>query len=384
MPWDEPTRMDQRARFVRALSSCEFTMTELCEAFGISRKTGYKWVDRWSDEGEEGLKDRSRAPKNQPLRTDSRCELLLVAAREEHPTWGARKLLSILQRKYPRLPWPAESTGFEILKRHDLVEPRRCRRAQAPPAKPVAEANYANALWAVDFKGEFRTGDRLLCYPLTATDRYSRFLLGCRVRSSTSHAGARPVFERLFAEYGLPETILSDGGPPFASSHSPRRLSRLSAWWIRLGIRPVVIEPGKPQQNGAHERMHRTLKQATARPPAATLWRQQLSFDSFRHEYNQQRPHEAIDMKTPSELYQTSPRPFPSRLEELSYPGHYEVRRVRSSGEIKWQGNWLFLSQTLGGEIVGLEETDDGIWSVNFGPILLGRYDERAGDLELL
>lgn len=384
MPWDEQTRMDERVRFIGALESFQFTMTELCRVHGISRKTGYKWAQRWCEEGASGLADRSRAPQSQPLRTDSRCEEMLVAARRQHTTWGARKLLVRLRAAHPRLPWPADSTGSGILKRHGLVEPRRCRRSLTPPAKPVAEANAANALWAADFKGEFRTGDRQLCYPLTVTDRFSRYLLGCRGRKSTSHAGARPVLERLFVEFGLPEAILTDGGTPFSSSRSPCRLSRLSVWWLKLGIRPVVIQPGKPQQNGSHERMHRTLKQATARPPAASFWRQQIAFDLFRHEFNEDRPHEAIGMKTPSELYQPSPRPLPSQLQEMSYPGHYEVRRVRSSGELKWRGEMLFLSEVLGGEAVGLEETDDGVWSLRFGSLLLGRYDERDRQLEIL
>lgn len=384
MPWDEQTRMDQRVRFIGALESFRFTMTELCRAHGISRKTGYKWAQRWCEEGSSGLEDRSRAPQSQPLRTDSRCEEMLVAARHRHPTWGSRKLLFRLRATHPHLPWPADSTGGGILKRHGLVEPRRCRRSSSRPAKPLAEANSANALWAVDFKGEFRTGDRQLCYPLTATDRFSRYLLGCRGRKSTSHAGARPVFERWFAEYGLPEAILSDGGLPFSSSRSPCRLSRLSVWWLKLGIRPVVIQPGKPQQNGSHERMHRTLKQATARPPAASFWRQQIAFDLFRREFNEDRPHEALEMKMPSDLYQPSPRPFPSQLQELSYPGHYEVRKVRSSGEFKWRGEVLFLSEVLSGEAIGLEETDDGVWSLRFGPLLLGRYDERDRQLEIL
>ena len=255
--------------------------------------------------------------------------------------------------------------------------PDVCRRLSTTAVRP-------NAVWTADFKGEFRTGDRCVCYPLTTADLFSRYLLGCKVRRSTSHDEARPAFEQLFREFGLPDAILTDGGTPFSSARSPRRLSRLSVWWVRLGIRPIVIEPGKPQQNGCHERMHRTLKQATARPPSPTLWRQQVSFDSFRREYNEERPHEGIGMKTPSELYRPSPRPMPSRLEEMSYPGHYEVRKVRRSGEIKWHGQWRFLSESLGGQLVGLEETSDGIWSLSFGSLLVGRYDAHVGDLELL
>jgi putative transposase len=384
MPWDERKPMDERVRFVGALESCHYTMTELCEAFGISRKTGYKWSQRFVEAGLEGLRERSRAPWGCPGKTDSRCEEALVTARRERPFWGPRKLLVRLVREHPSWPWPAASTAGAILKRHGLVESRPRRRRLAALSKPLVEAVRANALWAADFKGEFRTGDRQLCYPLTVTDRFSRYLLGCRGRTSTSLQGARPVFEKLFAEYGLPEAILTDGGTPFASARSPRRLSRLSVWWVKLGIRPVVIQPGKPQQNGSHERMHRTLKQATARPASATLWRQQMAFDHFRREYNELRPHEGIAMKTPSQLYGPSPRSLPKRLEDPSYPGHFEVRRVRPSGEVKWRGDLIFLSEVLAGETLGLEETGDGVWSLYFGPLLLGCYEEATRKWDLL
>jgi putative transposase len=384
MPWDETTGMDQRVRFIGDFSSCRYTMSELCERYGISRKTGYKWSQRYAEEGVEGLLDRSRAPRRSPQQTEARCEESLVEARRDHPDWGARKLLLRLRGRHPEWGWPAASTGGEILKRHGLVAPRRRRRCPPVAAKPLVEATSPNRLWTADFKGEFRTGDRQLCYPLTVADRFSRYLLGCRSRRSTAVLEAQPVFEELFVHYGLPEAILTDGGPPFAAPLSPRRLSRLSVWWVKLGIEPVVIQPGKPQQNGCHERMHRTLKAATARPPASTLAAQQRVFDRFRREYNNERPHEGIGMKTPSQLYRPSARPFPSRLQELSYPGHFEVRRVRASGEIKWRGERLFVSEVLGGELVGLEERDDGLWSLFFGPLLLGRYDERDRDLDLL
>lgn len=384
MPWDETTGMDQRVRFIGDFTSCRYTMSELCERYGISRKTGYKWCERYKEEGVEGLLDRCRAPRRSPQQTEARCEEALVGARRSHPDWGARKLLLGLRKRHPEWAWPAASTGGEILRRHGLVEPRRRRRRLPVPGKPLVEATHPNRLWTADFKGEFRTGDRQLCYPLTVADRFSRYLLGCRSRRSTAVLAARPVFEELFVEYGLPEAILTDGGSPFAAAASPRRLSRLSVWWVKLGIEPVVIQPGKPQQNGCHERMHRTLKAATARPPAPTWAAQQRAFDRFRREYNQERPHEGIGMQTPSQLYRPSMRPYPSRLEELSYPGHFEVRRVRSSGEIKWQGQRLFVSDVLEGELVGLEERDDGLWSLCFGPLLLGRYDERDRNLELL
>lgn len=384
MPWDERTRMDQRVRFIGALWSCAYTMTELCRAFGISRKTGYKWAERYGREGPDGLKDRSRAPKSCPHRTESRCEQALLEARRKHPLWGPRKLLIVLRRRHPQWPWPAPSTAGEILKRHGLVQPRRRRRRHPPPPKPVIEARQPNDLWTADFKGEFRMDDRRLCYPLTVADRVSRYLLGCEGKSSVARAGVQPVFERLFAEYGLPAKILTDGGSPFACASSPRRLSRLSVWWVQLGIEPVLIEPGHPEQNGCHERMHRTLKAATASPPASGMQSQQRVFDRFRKEYNEQRPHESLQMRPPAELYTPSSRTYPQATPDVTYPGHYEVRRVRSKGEIKWRGRWLFVSKTLGRQSVGLEETDDGLWSLYFGPLLLGRYDERDQCLNLM
>jgi len=384
MPWDERTRMDQRVRFIGALTSCRYTMTELCRAFGISRKTGYKWAERYAQEGVDGLKDRSRAPKSCPHRTESRCEQALVEARRKHPLWGPRKLVVVLRRRHPDWAWPAPSTAGAILKRHGLVQPRRRRRRYPPPAKPVIEVQQPNDLWTADFKGEFRMGNSKLCYPLTVADQKSRYLLGCEGKSSVARSGAQPVFERLFAEYGLPAKILTDGGSPFASARSPRRLSRLSVWWILLGIEPVLIEPGHPEQNGCHERMHRTLKAATARPPAACMQSQQSSFDRFRQEYNELRPHESLDMRPPAELYTPSRRTYPQKTPDVTYPGHYEVRRVRPKGDIKWRGQMLFVSETLGGQHVGFEETDDELWSLHIGPLLLGRYDERNQSLDLL
>lgn len=386
MPWDERTQMDQRVRFIAALESCRYTMTELCQEYGISRKTGYKWAERYMQEGVDGLKDRSRAPLRCPHRTASRCERALVEERRKHPLWGPRKLLVILERRYSDWPWPAPSTAGAILKRHGLVASQRHRWRRRPPApaKPVVEAARPNDVWTADFKGEFRMGDRKLCYPLTAVDLKSRFLLGCAGKSSVAVDGARPVFKGLFAEYGLPSKILTDGGSPFAAPHSPRHLTRLSVWWVKLGIEPVVIEPGHPEQNGCHERMHRTLKAATARPPASCMRSQQRAFDGFRKEFNEERPHESLGMRPPAELYEPSPRPLPAKTPEMDYPGHYEVRRVRSKGEVKWRGSVLYVSAALVGERVGFEETDEGLWSLCFGPLLLGRYDQREQSLDLL
>lgn len=383
MPWDETTRMKQRERFILDLESYQYTMTELCERYGISRKTGYKWADRYGEEGLAGLADRSRVPKSCPHTTAEELVKDLLELRRAHPSWGPRKLLAFLHKRRPEESWPAASTVGGILKRHGLVEerPRRRRRPSAHPNRPAAQAAAPNEVWTSDFKGQFRTGDGRLCYPLTVADGYSRYLLGVQGLDSVSESQAWPVYERLFREYGLPQAIRSDNGSPFASAQAVGGLSRLSVRWLKLGIRLERIEPGHPEQNGRHERMHRTLKQDTARPPAANRLAQQERFDQFRRIYNEQRPHEALGQQTPAELYRPSPRPYPSQLPEPEYPGHFEVRSVRPTGEIKWQGELLFLSEALRGERVGLEEYEAGMWSVYFGSVLLARFDERERKL---
>ncbi|MCB1057680.1 MAG: IS481 family transposase [Acidobacteria bacterium] len=370
--------MDQRARFIFDLRSCRYTMTELCERYGVSRKTGYKWAERYVDGGIESLQDRSRAPHHSPQRTPEPLREALIEARQAHPTWGPKKLLRILSNRHPTWPWPALSTAGEILRQAGLVAPRRRRRRRPqPPTQPLKTApTRPNQLWTADFKGEFRTGDHRYCYPLTIADGCSRFLLACEGQSSTSIEQTRPGFERTFETYGLPDGILTDNGPPFGS-HGLLRLSKLSVWFAKLGIELYRIQPGHPEQNGSHERMHRTLKRETARPPAADLQSQQARFDAFVQEYNDERPHEALDQECPQSLYQASLRPYPQQVPEVDYPGHFEVRRVRPNGEVKWQGQRHFLSEALAGERVGFEEVDDGIWSVVFATILLARYDER-------
>lgn len=381
MPWDETTRMSQRMRFICELESCQYTMSELCERFGISRKTGYKWAQRYARDGVKGLEDRSRAPQSSPHRMSSEVSEELLKLRRRFPRWGPHKLRAFVERQHPELKVPAASTIGDLLKRQGLVEPRRSRRRPLPPQAPRVEALSANDVWSSDFKGQFRLGDGRLCYPLTVSDGYSRYLLGCEGLESPSGAASRPVFERLFREYGLPRAILTDNGSPFAASRSLGRLSRLSVWWIKLGIRPVLIQPGHPEQNGRHERMHRTLKAETARPPKADAGKQQERFDQFRRVYNEQRPHQALGQATPAQLYEPSKRPYPSRLEPWEYPGHFEVRTVRTAGEIKWQGELLYVSDVLAGEQIGLEEVEEDQWAVYFGEVLLARFDGQERKL---
>lgn len=376
MPWSETTPMEQRQRFMDDYLSGKYTVTELAEAYGVSRKTAYKWIHRFAKEGDEGLKDRSRRPKSCPHQTSKEVEKALLDSRRHRPSWGPRKLLPVLRKQRPEVAWPAASTVGAVLKRHGLVTGRQPRRRWAHPGRPTTSATAPNQVWTSDFKGEFLTGDHRYCYPLTVADGFSRYLLAVDGLASVAGDGVWPVFERLFREYGLPQVIRTDNGPPFASK-AVAGLSRLSVRWIKLGIQPERIQPGRPQQNGQHERMHRTLKAETTRPPAANQIAQQRCFDQFRCCYNEQRPHEALDFRTPSELYTPSPRPYPSRIPQPEYPGHFQVRFVHQGGEIRWRGQYLFVSECLGGEHIGLEEYEDGVWSVYFGQMLLARLDDR-------
>jgi transposase InsO family protein len=375
MPWNETTKMRERVRFIGDFEQELFSMSELCQRYGISRVTGYKWLERFEREGLDGLKDRSRAPINCPHRTDGDVVELLADARRRHPHWGPKKLIPWLARRHDR-HWPAPSTAGEILKRLDLVKDRPRRRRIDHPGRPSTQAIAPNQLWTADFKGQFKTKDAHYCYPLTVADSYSRYLLGCRALSSTKTLPTKSAFQCLFRKYGLPETIRTDNGTPFAAATAIGRLSRLSAWWIRLGIRPELTQPSHPEQNGSHERMHRTLKAETTRPPSANRSTQQKKFESFRHEYNHERPHEHLNQKSPSQLYCPSSRPYPERLPEPQYPGHFEVRKVSRNGGIRWKKGWVNISHSLLEQNVGLEEVDDGVWSLYFGPLLLGRFHE--------
>lgn len=376
MTWRETNPMTERRRFIIDLESDLYTVAELSKIYGVSRKTGYKWIKRYEEGGFAALADRSRAPKGCPHRMSEWVREKLIEWRIKHPTWGPRKLLPALAREYPGASWPALSTVGDLLKREGLIQPRKRRRRPDHPGRPRFEATAPNDIWSIDFKGEFRTGDKRLCYPLTVEDQHSRFLLGCKGMRGPRHDGARVELERIFQEHGLPAAILSDNGTPF-SSQALTRLSRLSVWWLKLGIEPLLIELGHPEQNGRHERMHRTLKAEACRPPARNLQAQQRRFNAFRHEYNIERPHEALDQRPPAEEYRSSARPYPREIPEPEYPGHFEVRRVRRTGEIRWKNSFVFLSEVLAGETVGLEETDDGIWSVYFLSRLLTKIDER-------
>jgi putative transposase len=382
MPWKETCAMTERMKFVALAEEGDETMAELCRRFGISRKTGYKLLARYADEGVDGLCDRSHAAHHHAHAVSEAIESRIVALRSEHPSWGPRKLRARLRMIEPEMCWPVSSTMGDILRRHGLVIPRRRRLRTPADSSPFADCTAANDSWCVDYKGWFRTGDGRRCDPLTISDSCSRYLLRCQAVRHVDTRCARPLFEATFREYGLPRAIRSDNGAPFAS-RSAGGLSQLSMWWIKLGIRPERITPGKPQENGRHERLHGTLAREACRPPAASWRAQQQRFDAFRRIYNDERPHEAINNLTPNMVYRASPRPYPARLPEIAYPDHWQIRMVRHSGEIQWRGERLFISAVLVGEPIGFEEHDDGIWHLHFGPVLLGTIN-HAGQFQRL
>lgn len=375
MAWRETGAMDERVRFVAACLEDDETMSALCASYGISRKTGYKWLGRYRERGVEGLVDLPRAPLHHGRATALAVVERIVAAKEAHPLWGPKKIVAVLRRGDPGRNWPAASTVGEILKRHGLVKGRRRARWRATGNGPWPEPSGPNALWSADHKGWFRTRDGARCEPLTVMDGASRYLLGLEATASSSEAEAWPVFERLFETYGLPDRFRSDNGPPFASA-GVAGLTPLSMRLVKLGIALERIAPGKPQQNGRHERFHLSML-PLAQNPNADRAAQQQAFDAFRCEYNQVRPHEALGQTPPGEHYRPSARPMPHTLPEPDYPAEAAVRRVRTSGEIKWNGGLVYVSQTLAGEPVAIEETEQGEWALRFYAHPIGIIDKK-------
>ena len=374
MPWREGSAMDERCQFVLDARRDLGHFTEQCARYGISTKTGYKWLGRYRQGGIANLQDQSRAPKHHPNEISSETKKAILEARRAHATWGPKKLRIVLQRADGERSWPALSTIGEIIRSHGLSVPRSRRRHATPTTQPFADCNASNRVWCADYKGWFRTGDGHRCDPLTITDGFSRYLLRCQVVEAQSYEVAHGIFEATFREYGMPMAIRTDNGPPFATT-GLAGLSRLSVWWLRLGIELERIQPGKPQQNGRHERMHLTLKQETAYPPCQNLRAQQRRFDSFREEYNRVRPHEALEMKTPASLYQPSRRCYPARLLGFEYDDEMTTRLIGARGEFYWKGNRIFLSEVLQGERIGLRCYQDRFWKIYLGTLGLGILD---------
>jgi transposase InsO family protein len=362
--------MSERKRFIDDYLTGEYSISELCRLYGISRKTGYKWIRRFLDGCELG--DRSSRPHHSPKAVPAWLEDAIVRARKQKPRWGPQKLRDALLRDNPGAELPSVSTFALIFHRNGLVRPRRRRRRAPPHSAPLAHATGPNVVWCIDFKGDFLVG-RTRCYPLTVTDAYSRFLLACVAMSRHDADQVRRALEAVFDEFGLPNAIRSDNGSPFATT-GLGGLSKLSVWWLKLGIRHERIQPGKPQQNGRHERMHLTLKQETAAPPRSSLRAQQRAFDRFRKEYNNDRPHQALGGRVPAEHYEPSPRPLPQPPwgRAFLYPEHFETVRISRLGHLRWNGRSVFVSTALAHETVGLDWNERNAWDVHFGPRHLG------------
>lgn len=380
MPWRTTDLVKIREEFVQNALSGRFPVTALCNAYGISEKTGHKWLNRFKEEGTPGLSDRSHVPHEVPHRISDALRREILSLREKHPTWGPRKLRVVLGRRSPRVCLPAASTIGEVLRREGCVRPsKRSRRGFGLPMDSgLTKACAPNDIWTTDFKGEFRLQSGSYCYPLTAQDDSSRYVIGTTALSSTATLPVQIAFTRHFEEFGLPLVIRSDNGVPFASPRSIGRLSKLSVWWIKLGIRPERIEPAHPEQNGKHERMHKTLKAEATRPPSRSLTEQQVRFDRFRGEYNNDRPHESLNQETPASRYSPSTRAFSTALAGFDYPSHFEVRLVYTNGMVHFRRRKFFLSAALAAEEIGMEEIDDDLWRVTFGPLVLGTFHQES------
>ena len=382
MPWKECSVMEERLRFVARLLDGE-SMTDVCREFGISRKTGYKIFSRYKEHGLEALSDRSRRPVRYANQLPHQVESLIVTLKRDKPHWGARKIRELLVRRLDGdVRIPAKSTIHAVLDRHGLVR-RMGRKRNRATGTALSPGAVPNALWCADFKGEFKLGNGRYCYPLTVTDHASRFLLLCEALGSTREDLAFTAFAQLFAERGLPQAIRSDNGVPFGSANALFNLSKLAVWWLRLGIAIERIKPGHPQQNGRHERMHLTLKQEATRPPGMNCLQQQARFDAFREEFNTERPHEALAMRRPADLYQASARPYHG-LQEIAYPFHDRDILVTACGRICLHRKKINISTVLAGQRLGIKEADDGIWLVSFMTYDLGYIDLEQRTLQTI
>ena len=381
MPWKESVLMDERMKFIGRLLEGD-KMAELCREFGISRKTGYKFWNRYQRVGLYGLNDRARRPIRYANQLPMQLQKEIIRMKQEKPSWGAAKIREILKRKYPEVRLPAKSTVHSILDRHGLVKRIKRQRFKAE-GTALSSSSNPNDLWCADYKGEFMLQDKRYCYPLTITDYSSRYLLACEALESNKESYAFNVFERVFKEYGLPRAIRTDNGVPFASPHALFGLSRLSVWWLRLGIQIERIKPGCPQENGRHERMHLTLKKEATHPARENFLQQQERFDSFTNEFNNERPHEALEMKYPSEVYQMSNRAYRGLL-ELSYPFHDKTITVSYCGRICMGRKKVNLSRAFAGQNIGVKEVEEGIWLVSFMEYDLGYFDEETKKIEPL
>ena len=381
MPWKETCPMTERLNFINDWLTRRGSISGLCRVNAVSRKTGSKWIARFKQHGKSGLEDKSKASLVHPNATDQKTAARVIAARKAHPTWGPKKLRQWMEQSHGVHALPAASTMGDILKRAKLVAPRRRRAGLHGQEGGGGDYGKPNNVWCIDYKGQFRLGNGQMCYPLTVTDGHSRRILCCQGHPGPRDVDARSAMKTVFQEYGLPDAMRSDNGTPFASIGAGR-LTSLSVWWLKLGIALQRITPGKPQENGRHERMHRTLKAETAKPPAQNMKQQQARFDRWVKEFNFERPHEAHQGATPAAAYEFSNRKYPGEVGNLQYPSHYETRRVGSNGLLKFKMVKVYLSQALSNELVGLVEIADGEWRVKFGTLELATYNERSKEMK--
>lgn len=382
MPWKDMSIMDAKIEFINEFRSGAWSMAELCRQFGISRTLGYKYLRRYELLGLDGLSEASRAPAVHPNQTAAFQESAIVALRKDHPNWGAEKIITILKDQHPDLSWPSLSTGNEILKRNGLVVPRR-RIRRITPIFPIFAPKAPNETWSADFKGKFRMGNGVYCHPLTVADSFSRYLFAVKGLLSPCYVDTRKAFESVFKNFGLPQQIHTDNGIPFAVAWALARLSPLSVWFIELGIEPVYSDPGHPEQNGRHERMHRDLKAEVTKPPAKSLGAQQRKMTNFMIEYNHLRPHKALNNITPAKVHLPSERQFPNKIRDWDYPSNFQVQRVYHNGAIRWTSHaWVTLTNSLIDRYIGLEELDNDIWRVYFRQHFLGYLDGRTRQID--
>ena len=376
MSWLETCPMNERVKFILAYQQKFDDFKTLCERFNVSRKTGYKWLSRYEEEGFVGLQDRSRAPNVVANKISEACRKQILSAKCSHMDWGPKKIIAWLEQEHPNQEWPVASTAGQLLKDYGLVKTRKFRRHVEPYSRPFSDCDEPNDVWSIDYKGQFRLQNGEVCYPLTLTDNFSRFLLACDAFERISTQRIKQVMEAVFKEYGLPKTIKSDNGSPFAST-GLGAFTELNIWWLKLGITHERSRAGHPEDNGRHERMHKTLKSSVITPAKNNMLDQQIAFKSFQETFNYQRPHEALGNQRPAWFYQSSPRKFPYYLEEPTYPKSFEIRRVRLNGTIKWGGIEIYVSQALSNEVIGLKPISDRDFEVYFTSKKFALFDEE-------
>ncbi|MDO5971379.1 IS481 family transposase [Flavivirga aquimarina] len=377
MPWKATTTMEQKIEFICEWRTGKYTITELCKNFGISRPTAYKLIDRFENQGYNGLKEQSRAPRKHPNATDENIVKSIIKLKGKHSRWGAKKIRVLLFNDFTKEEVPSVVTVHNILKKHGLVCPQK-RMRRVKPVFPIFDPKSCNEVWSADYKGKFLMGNKIYCHPLTIADSKSRFLFTAKGHYKENLKSAKTEFTKVFRTYGIPEQIHTDNGSPFGSVRAIQRYTRLSYWFIELGITPVFSDPAHPEQNGRHERMHRDLKAACAKPAAFDLKAQQRRLNHFVKEYNNIRPHEALDMKTPADIHDFSTRPFPEKIPKFDYDTKYKVLKVTKNGSIRWKSYyWVYVTAALMGKYVAIQDIGNGVWKVFYRNVLLGFFDER-------